>query len=173
MARALAWRTALLSTMTAFALTMQVSAQTIDQDIPWQNFQDWTVFQSRVYKGCVATASYQNGTTVRLGYDGIIKSYFVNFSNRRWSNYPLMKVFELEFSLDGSRNFKGFFHVIERDGMPTFETGEIKIAFLDALAAANGFRIREDGTQLVALSLSGSRRALNSMVECERARNSR
>ena len=84
-----------------------------------------------------------------------------------------MKVFELEFSLDGSRNFKGFFHVIQRDGMPTFETGEIKIAFLDALAAASSFRIREDGTQLVALSLSGSRRALNSMVECERARNSR
>jgi hypothetical protein len=55
--------------------------------------------------------------------------------------------------------------------MATFETGEIKIAFLDGLAAANSFRIREGRTQLAALSLSGSRRALNSMMECERARN--
>jgi hypothetical protein len=84
-----------------------------------------------------------------------------------------MKIFELEFALDGSRNFKGYFHVIEREGMPTFETGEIKVAFLEALAAASSFRIREDGAQLVALSLSGSRRALNSMIDCERARNSR
>ena len=78
-------RSALLSTI-AVAFSLQASAQMIDQDIPWQEFQDWTVFQSRVYKGCVAKASYQNGTTVRLGYDGIIKSYFVNFSNARWSN---------------------------------------------------------------------------------------
>jgi hypothetical protein len=169
----LALKKSVLSCLAAAACTVTASAQTIEQDIPWQTFQDWTVFQSRVYKGCVATASYQNGTTVRLGFDGIIKSYFVNFSNQRWSNYQVMKIFELEFVLDGSRNFKGFFHVIERGGMPTFETGEIKIAFLDALAAAHSFRIREDGTQLVALSLSGSRRALNSMIDCERARNSR
>ena len=168
-----AWRRALLSVIAALACASQASAQEIEKDIPWQKFQDWTVIQSRVYKGCVATASYQNGTTVRLGYDGIIKSYFVNFSNRRWSNYQLMKIFELEFALDGSRNFKGYFHVIEREGMPTFETGEIKVAFLEALAAASSFRIREDGAQLVALSLSGSRRALNSMIDCERARNSR
>ena len=109
----LAWKKSFLSCIVAFVCTVTASAQTIEQDLPWQNFQDWNVFQSRVYKGCVATASYQNGTTVRLGFDGIIKSYFVNFSNRRWSNYQMMKVVELEFSLDGSRNFKGFFHVIE------------------------------------------------------------
>jgi hypothetical protein len=154
-----------------FAFSAAAQAQTIERDIPWQSFQDWNVFQSSVYKGCVATASYQNGTTVRLGFDGIIKGYFVNFSNHKWSDYEMMKNIELEFVLDGSRSFRGYFHTIQRDRMATFETGGIKMAFLDGLAAANSFRIREGRTQLAALSLSGSRRALNSMMECERARN--
>lgn len=152
-------------------LTLASHAQSLDQDVVWQKFQDWTVVQSKIYKGCVASASYQNGTTVRLGFDGIIKGYFVNFSNPKWSNYQLNKVFELEFSLIGSRNFKGFFHTIERERLPTFETGEIKVSFLDALAEARSFRISEEGNQLVTLSLAGSRRALMSMVECQRVRN--
>lgn len=161
----------ILHAVSVLFFTLNVRAQSIDQDIVWQKFQDWTVFQSHVYKGCVASASYQNGTTVRLGFDGIIKGYFVNFSNPKWSNYQLNKVFELEFSLNGSRNFKGFFHTIERDSSLTFETGEIKISFLGALAEARSFNISEEGNKLAALSLIGSRRALTSMVECQRIRN--
>ena len=146
---------AFLSGLICCASLVPVQAQVLEQDVPWQNMQDWNIYQSRVYKGCVAVARYQDGTTVRLGYDGITRGYFVNFSNPRWTGYEMLKNNELQFVLDGSRSFKGYFHMIERDRLPTFETGGVNVSFLEAIAAANGFRIREGNVQLAALSLSG------------------
>jgi len=151
------------------ASNLQSSAQTVMADRLWENLPGWRVFASAEYQGCVAIASYQDGTTVRLGYDGIVKDYFFNLSNLRWRSYPLMKDFELRFDLGRGRTLSGFFHMVTRDATPTFEIGNVKSSFLDDIAAALGIRVFDEDTQLASLSLGGSRRALNSMVECQQS----
>ena len=160
-------------TFAVCSLTGEPRAQAVDQDVPWQIIQDWSIYQSRVYKGCIATARYQDGTQLRLGYDGIVRGYFVNLSNPRWTGYENLKNYELFFVMDGSRSFRGYFHMIERDRFPTFETGGVNLGFLEGIAAANGVIVRLNDFQIASMSLSGSRRALSSMVDCERARQSR
>ena len=152
-----------------FIFNSHVFAQSIDQDRKWDNFSGWTVFASVEYQGCVALASYQDGTTVRLGYDGIVQDYFFNISNNKWRTYALRKDFELRFELGRGRLLSGFFHTELRDNLPTFEIGNVKGSFLDEIAAASGIRIFEEDRQLASLSLIGSRRALNSMVECQQS----
>lgn len=159
----------LFLTVVTIIFNSSVSAQIITSDRSWENFTGWSVFASSEYQGCVALASYQDGTTVRLGYDGISKDYFFNLSNNKWRSYPLKKDFELRFELGRGRVLSGFFHTVVRDNLATFEIGNVKGSFLDEIAAASGFRIFEEDNQLASLSLIGSRRALNSMIECQQS----
>jgi hypothetical protein len=151
------------------AFNSGLSAQNIDADRPWENFTGWNITVSKEYQGCVAIASYQDGTTVRLGYDGLAKDYFFNFSNIKWRAYPLRTDYEVRFEIGRGRNLSGFFHTVIRENLPTFEIGNVKGSFLDDIANGSGFRIFQENDQLASLSLIGSRRALNSMVECEQS----
>ena len=158
-----------LSLVGIAASSLSVSAQTVASDRPWESFTGWKIYVSTEYQGCVAIVSYQDGTTVRLGYDGIARDYFFNISNMKWRSYPLRKDYELRFELGRGRLLSGFFHTVMRDELPTFEIGNVKAGFLDDIAAASGIRIFEEDIQLASLSLVGSRRALNSMVECQQS----
>ncbi len=151
------------------AASLSASAQTVMADRSWENLPGWRVIASTEYQGCVAIASYQDGSTVRLGYDGIAKDYFFSISNMKWRSYPLQKDYELRFDLGRGRTLSGFFHTVTRDALPTFEIGNVKGSFLDDIAAASGIRIFEEDIQMASLSLSGSRRALNSMIECQQS----
>lgn len=159
----------ILFTLGLLTNVSNASAQNISSDRTWENFSGWKVFVSVEYQGCLASASYQDGTTVRLGYDGIVRDYFFNISNNKWRSYPLRKDFELNFELSRGRVVSGFFHTVLRDNLVTFEIGNVKESFLEEIAAASGIKIFEEDNQLASLSLIGSRRALNSMVECQQA----
>jgi hypothetical protein len=162
-------RTFSLCLALAFLFPAFAKAQDVPFNRPWENFPGWSIFVSTVYQGCVAVAAYQDGTTVRFGFDGMVHDYFVNFSNAKWRSYPLGRDYELRFDLGRSNGFNGFFHTIERDGLMSFESGNIKTSFIDTLAAASGIRIFDNEQLIASLSLTGSRRAINSMVECQQS----
>ena len=149
-------------------------AQSIERDASWLSLaQGWEIVQSATYKGCVAIAKYKDGTTFRFGFDGIVKDYFVNFSNFKWDGYKDNETFDLQFLLGRGGRFHGSFRTTTREGMPTFESGNIKIAFIEALANASAFRIVQDRRILTGLTLGGSRRAFESMTECQKALDDR
>ena len=129
----------------------------------------WTIRFSDEFKGCVATASYKNGTSFTFGIDGITKNQFMNFSNADWDNFPLNQNYEVRFILGRYNSFNGYFHTVKRNGLPTFENGELSDKFVDAIAGASDMNMQVEGRKLAGFSLQGTRAAFEQVFACQRS----
>jgi hypothetical protein len=136
-------------------------------DTFWKEVRGWRIAHSDEYVGCVASAKYRDGTLVRIGFDGIIRKPFLNFSNSKWSSYPTGRTYEITFDTGRSGRFAGFFHTLLREGVLTFENGGLNDKFLDAVAGAASLNVRSENTLLTGLVLDGSRAALNETQVCQ------
>lgn len=154
----------------AASLCLSLLASGAVADSFWAEVRGWRVVVSDEYAGCVASANYRGGTLIRIGFDGMIREPFINFSNRDWSAYPIGGAHEISFDAGRSGRFSGYFHMILRDGLPTFENGGVNGKFLDAFAAASAIKIRQDDRLLTGLVLDGSRAALDAVLACQRGR---
>lgn len=127
----------------------------------------WKIIYSDEYKGCIARGSYQDGTIVIFGYDGISNSQFVSFGNPNWSRFPVNQNYKINFDVIGRSIFSGYFHSVYRRGITTFENGSVTDYFVEALAAASTMKVYIEADYITTLSLRGTRAAFQAAIECQ------
>ena len=127
--------------------------------------EGWTVGKNESAGGCLAAATYQDGTTIWVGFDeqgaGVI-----GFTNPKWRSIEAGQRYAIQMKARGGRNWRGTFVGTERKDEKGIVADDAKIDFLADFARAGGMGVFIDGKTVAKLSLSGSRAALDAVAAC-------
>lgn len=129
----------------------------------------WSIGYSASLNGCLAAASYQDGTTIWFGFGGSTDQAFLAFTNPRWKSIEAGQSYEVRLLAHGRGNWRGSFAGFERDGEMGIFTAGLKDRFVSDLAASGGLEVAADGRRIAVLSLVGSTDALASVGDCQKS----
>ncbi|MBK1795092.1 hypothetical protein JHL21_11340 [Devosia sp. WQ 349] len=84
------------------ALLLSVSTTTAQDSTPITTVGNWTIAYDSSIRGCFAVTSYNSGTILRFGYDGVDGNnpYYLMFGNPSWGSIEPGKDYELSLQLD-------------------------------------------------------------------------
>ena len=160
-----ALRLALISPI-LFALSLSVVHAELSIDKSFGQVSGWNIGFSEDIGGCVAAAKYKDETTIWLGFGD--KSYaYIAFTNPKWESINRNGEYQLRL-ITGRRVWVGTFAGFERTGEKGIFSSGLKAEFLDDFAAAGGVRVFLNQKPVSALSLTGSRDALNQVISCQK-----
>ncbi|WP_336489981.1 S1C family serine protease [Methylobacterium nigriterrae] len=128
----------------------------------------WSLGMSKSLNGCVAAATYQDETTVWMGFEGDKDEAFLAFTNPRWRSIEINRAYQLVM-LTGRGRWKGQFFGVERTAEKGLFASGLKKSFVLDLARAGGLNILFERKSIARLSLSGSSDALSAMVDCQKS----
>ena len=130
----------------------------------------WIVERSAEYEGCIAKQA-QHDVIIRYGYDGISRMRFINFSSFSWLGWLPNSAHNLVFDFHSSRHGKhevlATFRI--REGMPTFEIGDLNARFLEILGNASLLSVYNGGIPISnrPISLRKTKDAIDLVDECQ------
>jgi serine protease Do len=160
-----ALRLALISPILV-ALSLSVVHAELSIDKSFGQVSGWNIGFSEDIGGCVAAAKYKDETTIWLGFGD--KSYaYIAFTNPKWESINRNGEYQLRL-ITGRRVWVGTFAGFERTGEKGIFSSGLKAEFLDDFAAAGGVRVFLNQKPVSALSLTGSRDALNQVISCQK-----
>ena len=158
-------RLALISPI-LFALSLSVVHAELSIDKSFGQVSGWNIGFSEDIGGCVAAAKYKDDTTIWLGFGD--KTYaYIAFTNPKWKSINRNGEYQLRL-ITGRRAWVGTFAGFERTGEKGIYSSGLKAEFLDDFAAAGGVRVFLNQKPISALSLAGSRDALNQVISCQK-----
>ncbi|MEH3144932.1 MAG: serine protease [Methylobacterium frigidaeris] len=128
----------------------------------------WSIGVSKATSGCVAAASYQDGTTVWIGFDGEKDEAFLAFTNARWRSIDSDRSYGIGI-LTGRGRWKGRFTGLERSNEKGLFQSGLKKSFVLDLTRAGGLDVIFEGKSIARLSMAGSADAIGAMAECHKA----
>lgn len=127
----------------------------------------WSIGVSNATNGCLAAATYQDETTVWMGFDGEKDEAFVAVTNPRWKSIEADRSYQI-MMLTGRGRWKGRFVGIERANERGLYTSGLKKSFVLDLARSGGLNVVFEQKSIARLSLSGSSDALEAMIDCQK-----
>ena len=158
-------RLALVSSILS-ALSLSVAHAELSIDKSFGQVSGWNIGFSEDIGGCVAAAKYKDDTTIWLGFGD--KSYaYIAFTNPKWESINRNGEYKLRL-ITGRRAWVGTFAGFERTGEKGIYSSGLKAEFLDDFAAAGGVQVFLNQKPISALSLAGSRDALNQVISCQK-----
>lgn len=146
------------------------AAAALEMDEALANVQGWRVGRNTSLQGCIAKATYEGGTTVWFGFDGTGKepAAYIAFTNPAWRSIESKKTYDIQIRTTTHGNWRGTFFGIDRGGEKGLALVGLKLRFLRDFAAAHGMSVVLNGrTTLARPNLSGSRAALDAVIECQ------
>ena len=150
------------------AATASPAAPTLTVDKSFGKVAGWSIGYSASAGGCLAAASYGDGTTVWFGFTGAANDAYLAFTNPRWRAIEPGQSYEVHMRANGGGNWHGPFAGFDHDGTRgLFETG-LKDKFVADLAQAGGLSVEWQGRTIAALSLVGSSDALTAVLGCQK-----
>lgn len=127
----------------------------------------WSIGYSEGLGGCLAAASYGDGTTLWFGIGGARGSSYLAFTNPKWRSLEVGGQYEIHL-LAGREKWHGTFTGFERDeARGLFQSG-LKERFVADLSRSGSLAVRFQGRQIAALSLVGSTEAFDAVVGCQK-----
>jgi serine protease Do len=128
--------------------------------------EGWTIGKNEALGGCLAAATYRDGTTVWVGFGGN-GSGVLGFTNPLWKSIGVGQNYALRMQARGGRSWVGNFIGTERKDEKGVVSTNIKLDFLVDFARAGGISVFVDGKPIGRLSLVGSRAALDAAASCK------
>jgi len=127
----------------------------------------WTIGFSESVGGCLAAATYRDETTIWLGFTGRKNSAYIAFTNPKWRSIEVDGGYELQLVM--RRNiWNGKFVGFERKGEKGVFSSGLKSEFVGDVARSAGVRVLLNRKEVSSLSLGGSSRALETVIECQK-----
>ena len=160
---------ALAAALLSYSATLaSPAAPTLSVDKTFGKVAGWSIGYSGSAGGCLAAASYGDGTTVWFGFTGSANDAYLAFTNPRWRAIELGQSYEVRMRANGGGNWHGTFAGFDHDGTHgLFESG-LKDKFVDELAAAGGLTVEWQGRTIATLSLVGSSDAMAAVAGCQK-----
>ncbi|GJE59931.1 S1C family serine protease [Methylobacterium trifolii] len=129
----------------------------------------WSIGVNTALNGCLAAATYQDGTTVWMGMDGGKDEAFVAFTNPRWKSIDVDRSYPLMLLTGRRGRWKGQFVGIERTSERGLYASGLKKRFVLDLAEAGSLGLVFENRTIAQLSMSGSGDALDAMFTCQKS----
>src|SRR3954451_5176314 len=107
----------------------------LDADKMLGKVAGWSLAYNQSLDGCIAAATYHDGTTVWMGAGGENKAAFLAFTNPRWSSIRRGRKYELTLTTS-ERSWKGPFTGIIRDTERGLFARGLKQSFVSDIARA-------------------------------------
>ncbi|MGU3539133.1 S1C family serine protease [Methylobacterium sp. A54F] len=128
----------------------------------------WSIGYSESVGGCLAAATYGDGTTMWFGIGGTRGTSYVAFTNPKWRSIEVGGQYDLQMSTTGQGKWRGTFTGFERgDARGLFQSG-LRERFVADLSNAGAIGIVFGGRQIATLSLVGSTEAFDAVLGCQK-----
>ncbi|GJE40766.1 hypothetical protein KHHGKMAE_4863 [Methylobacterium persicinum] len=127
----------------------------------------WSIGYSESLGGCLAAASYGDGTTLWFGFNGNRNSSYLAFTNAKWQSLESGGQYDLRM-IAGRQKWHGTFTGFERgDAHGLYQSG-LKERFVADLSEAGTIKVIFQGRQIAELSLVGSTEAFEAVIGCQK-----
>ncbi|MBE7203609.1 MAG: trypsin-like peptidase domain-containing protein [Parafilimonas terrae] len=127
----------------------------------------WSIGYSDSLGGCLAAASYGDGTTLWFGFNGARGSSYLALTNPKWRSLDVGGQYDLHL-LAGREKWHGVFTGFERgDARGLYQAG-LKERFVADLSNAGSIAVLFQGRQIAVLSLVGSTDAFEAVIGCQK-----
>jgi len=127
----------------------------------------WSIGYSESLGGCLAAASYGDGTTLWFGFNGSRGASYLALTNAKWRSLEVGGQYELKM-IAGRQNWQGTFTGFERgDAHGLYQSG-LKERFVADLSASGSINVIFQGRQIAVLSLVGSTEAFDAVIGCQK-----
>lgn len=134
----------------------------------YSKVRGWTVGWSKEKGHCIAAAKYHDGTTVFFGLNEDTNLGFLAFFNPGWQDIQAGSSYRLRYNFGRSRWNGPVKGSNSRWGWG-YRADNLKVKFIIDIADARFIRIWRGSWRLVSLNLSGTQRALDEVIDCQRA----
>ena len=139
---------------------------------PWGQAGDWTIMTDTNHdNGCLAQASYSDGTMLRMGFQDKGKKGFLATFNPAWKEFKIDRRYPVTYTLDGD-TYEGEAHGVEANGMHGAQVHFENVDFMVDLAKKNELTFFYKGAEVVKIDLKGSDEALKQVLACQTEQNS-
>lgn len=137
--------------------------------VPYSEAGGWNVaVDPTLGNGCLLTSEFEDGSTVRIGFDATKGNGYIAAFNEGWGEIEDGSVYPVSFLLDDEQ-YEGEAHGIHLNDVPgawiTFDSSD----FLTDLAARNVMVLQHNGTEVMSIDLSGSDEAILETIACQEA----
>lgn len=140
---------------------------TLTVDTTFGKVAGWSIGYSESLGGCLAAASYGDGTTLWFGIHGTRGVSYLAFTNPKWRSLEVGGQYELSM-IAGRRKWHGAFTGFERgEARGLFQSG-LKESFVSDLSDSGTIRVVFKGRQIAELSLVGSTDAFEAVLGCQK-----
>lgn len=128
----------------------------------------WTVGFSESVGGCLASATYNDETTVWLGFSGKSNNAYIAFTNPKWQSIEIDGEYGLQLVMRRTI-WNGKFRGFERKSEKGVFSAGLKSEFVIDVARSAGVRVLLNRKQVSSLSLHGSSKALEAVIDCQKS----
>lgn len=127
----------------------------------------WSIGFSKGMGGCLAAATYQDQTTVWIGFGGKGDAAYFAVTNPKWAALETGKRYELNIAAQGESLWRGQFNTIVRGEEKGLFAGNLKDQFVMNLVSGGVLDVQMSSKTIAKLSLDGSTAAVKSVLECQ------
>ncbi len=151
----------------AFAL---IGSAAVAQDlVPYSQAGGWdVVVDTTLGNGCFLTSEFEDGSTVRIGFNRTAGNGYVAAFNENWGDIVDGESYPITFLLD-EEQYDGAATGMHLDALPGAVISFDSVDFLSDLAARNTMTLQSEGEDVMMIDLSGSDEAVAETIACQEA----
>lgn len=155
----------LLAGLAASALCLTTAyAQELEA---WGYAEGWDIMiDSSMGDGCLIQAEYQDGSTVRIGFDRNQGTGYVAAFNDNWGGIEEGEIYNILFELDG-QEYEGEAKGIYLNGVPGADINFTNEEFLFDIAKKYTMTLYNENGEVMSIDLAGTYVALEGAIECQ------
>ncbi|MEE8627300.1 MULTISPECIES: S1C family serine protease [Methylobacterium] len=157
----------LAAAVTAFPAAASPAPPRLTVDKSFGKVAGWSIGYSESLGGCLAAASYGDGTTLWFGIGGTRGTSYLALTNPKWRSLEVGGQYELHM-LAGRERWHGTFTGFERDEARGLFQAGLKERFVADLSRSGSIAVRFQGRQIATLSLVGSTEAFDAVLSCQK-----
>jgi hypothetical protein len=141
-----------------------VPAQTLDY---WGEAGGWDVLiDPSLGNGCLIQAEYDNGVTVRIGFDMVQEMGYVTAFNEAWGDIVEGQSYPVAFDLDGEQ-YEGEAVGLYLNGVPGADILFDSTDFLWDIAAKQTMTLYNENGEVMTIDLTGTMVGLDAALQCQ------
>lgn len=127
----------------------------------------WTIsVDPTVGNGCLMTSDFEDGSTVRIGFDRTAGRGYVATFNEGWGEIVDGQDYAISFLMDDQK-YDGTATGIHLDDVPGALIYFDSTDFLVDLAARNVMTLQHEGEDVMSIDLAGSHEAIEATIACQ------
>lgn len=153
----------------AAALALFGSAAFAQDLVPYSQAGGWdVVVDTTLGNGCFLTSEFEDGSTVRIGFNRVAGNGYVAAFNENWGDIVDGESYPISFLLD-EEQYDGTATGMHLDVLPGAVISFDSVDFLSDLAARNTMTLQSQGEDVMTIDLSGSDEAVAETIACQDA----